>query len=78
MIENIEKVESGKYPRDVRDALNKCIDLLNRPIVVKFTEQVLQPTVQDGSNQLIIYIPVQSKTDCDGNTFYVVAVDQIQ
>lgn len=53
----IEKVKEGKYPKDIRKALNLCIDRLNRPIRVEFSNTITVPTVTEGDNQIIISIP---------------------
>jgi hypothetical protein len=53
----IEKVTEGKYPKDIRKALNLCIDRLNRPMTVEFSNTITEPTITEGDNQIIISIP---------------------
>jgi len=57
MIGKLKKIKEGKYPRDVRVAINQLIDLANRPMTVVFSNDATAPTVDVGENQIIITIP---------------------
>ncbi len=56
MIGDIKPIESNKYPRDVRDALNEVIKRLNRPTEIVYGD-VESPTWDQGSNKEQIMLP---------------------
>lgn len=73
----VKKIVEDKWPRDVRETVNELVDFANRPLTVKFSLNAGVASVNVADNTIDIVLPVQAKTDCDGNTFYVVAVNSI-
>lgn len=60
MIGDIQSIESSKYPRDVRKALNEAIKRLNRPTEIVFGD-VESPAWDQGNNKEQIMLPISIK-----------------